>query len=643
MTEHQPKVRNLALEGLRGFAILLIILYHFNEHLMPGGFVGVEIFFVLTGFLITRSLLPTAPAAPAPKDPVPAQPLSKKAAKKQKKSLRRSHNQPPAPPVSPQKAPTYSSYISKRFVRIYPLMLTVAGVSVVAAYLLNKDALVAAKKSALWVLTSSFNWYSILNNGDYFAASSPEIFHHLWFVSLIVQMYIIIPLVVLAAKALGKKSSKTTHIAGITLTAILAIASATEMAALFQTTTDASDVSRLYYGTDTHSFGVFLGMCLAFALAKKVKTHSALSIAAFTAFSYLTIVAFTQKEGLFTFSGGLFLVGVAVAIIIADAQSDSSWMKPMLAWKPLTVLGKYSYGLYLWHWPIYVLMKSSVHISKPISDWLVPYASLALAALLTLGTFYLIEKPLKSLKVAKKSGALIARIVVAIILVLSSVSASAVILPQAPDCTQLEQQLYDATQKLAEQNRKNALERKKRAKEAKEQFAMPSGDNITGIGDSVMLGASAALNDRFPGITIDAAVSRHSSTGVGIINTMKAAGTLKKYVIIALTTNGLATLDEFQQMSDALGPDHVMILVNAHADRSWIAGSNQNVTTFAQEHPDSALVVNWDAAATAHPEVLGPDGIHTTPDGGGSLYAQTIADALQDWLNQQIAKKVNAG
>ena len=128
-----------------------------------------------------------------------------------------------------------------------------------------------------------------------------------------------------------------------------------------------------------------------------------------------------------------------------------------------------------------------------------------------------------------------------------------------------------------------------------------------------------------------------------IINNMKAAGTLKKYVIIALTTNGLATLDEFQQMSDALGPDHVMILVNAHADRSWIAGSNQNVTTFAQEHPDSALVVNWDAAATAHPEVLGPDGIHTTPDGGGSLYAQTIADALQDWLNQQIAKKVNAG
>ena len=456
-------------------------------------------------------------------------------------------------------------------------------------------------------------------------------------------MYIIIPLVVLAAKALGKKSSKTTHIAGITLTAILAIASATEMAALFQTTTDASDVSRLYYGTDTHSFGVFLGMCLAFALAKKVKTHSALSIAAFTAFSYLTIVAFTQKEGLFTFSGGLFLVGVAVAIIIADAQSDSSWMKPMLAWKPLTVLGKYSYGLYLWHWPIYVLMKCTVHMSKPIDDWLVPYASLALAALLTLGTYYLIEQPLKTLKVAKKSGALIARIVVAIILVLSSVSASAVILPQAPDRTQLEQQLYEAQQKLAEQNRKNALERKKRAKEAKEQFAMPSGDNITGIGDSVMLGASAALNDRFPGITIDAAVSRHSSTGVGIINTMKAAGTLKKYVIIALTTNGLATLDEFQQMSDALGPDHVMILVNAHADRSWIASSNQNVTTFAQQHPDSALVVNWDAAATAHPEVLGPDGIHTTPDGGGSLYAQTIADALQGWLNQQIAKKVNAG
>ncbi|OFQ99406.1 acyltransferase family protein [Alloscardovia sp. HMSC034E08] len=635
MTEQQPKVRNLALEGLRGFAILLIILYHFNEHLMQGGFVGVEIFFVLTGFLITRSLLPTAPA------PVPAQPLSKKSAKKQRKALKREQKQPPAPPVS--QTPTHSSYIFKRFIRIYPLMLTVASVSVVAAYLLDKDALVAAKKSALWVLTSTFNWYSILNDGNYFAASSPDIFHHLWFVSLIVQMYIIIPLVVLTAKALGRKSTNKTRIAGIALTAILAIASAAEMAILCQTSANASDVSRLYYGTDTHSFGVFLGMCLAFALPKHIKAHSALSVTAFTALSYLTIVAFTQKEGLFIFSGGLFLTAVAVAIIIADARSDSSWMKPMLTWLPLTILGKYSYGLYLWHWPIYVLMKRTVHISKLVDDWLVPYASLALAALLTLGTYYLIERPLKRLNVAKNSGAMIASIAVAIVLVVSSVSASAVILPQALDSTQLEQQLYDAAQKLAEQNRKNELERRKRAKEAKEQFAMPSGDNMTGIGDSVMLGASAALNDRFPGITIDAAVSRHSSTGVDIINTMKAAGTLKKYVIIALTTNGLATLDEFQQMSDALGPDHVMILVNAHADRSWIASSNQNVTTFAQEHPDSALVVNWDAAATAHPEVLGPDGIHTTPDGGGSLYAQTIADALQDWLNQQIAKKVNAG
>ena len=165
-----------------------------------------------------------------------------------------------------------------------------------------------------------------------------------------------------------------------------------------------------------------------------------------------------------------------------------------------------------------------------------------------------------------------------------------------------------------------------------QQPVMPAGTEMTAIGDSVMLGSATAVQQRFPGIIIDAKVSRFLHEGPGVITSLKAKGLLRKYIVIGLSTNGAGTPQQWENIYNAAGPGHVFLVVNAHMDRVWAAAANQNVRDFVSRHPHDALMVNWDAAAAAHPGLLASDGIHAASSEGGSLYAQTIYDSLLEWL-----------
>ena len=133
---------------------------------------------------------------------------------------------------------------------------------------------------------------------------------------------------------------------------------------------------------------------------------------------------------------------------------------------------------------------------------------------------------------------------------------------------------------------------------------MPAGTEMTAIGDSVMLGSATAVQQRFPGIIIDAKVSRFLHEGPGVITSLKAKGLLRKYIVIGLSTNGAGTPQQWENIYNAAGPGHVFLVVNAHMDRVWAAAANQNVRDFVSRHPQDALMVNWDAAAAAHPGLL---------------------------------------
>ena len=151
------------------------------------------------------------------------------------------------------------------------------------------------------------------------------------------------------------------------------------------------------------------------------------------------------------------------------------------------------------------------------------------------------------------------------------------------------------------------------------------------IGDSVTVGASAALQKSLPGIAVDAQVSRSILTAPGIVAQMKAEGRLRKYVVISLNTNSATTVGEYERIAAAAGDGHVLVIINAYGDREWIPVANQAASDYVCKHPTDSILVDWNSAIAAHTDWLGPDGIHPQAGQGEDLYASGLRNALAEW------------
>lgn len=201
---------------------------------------------------------------------------------------------------------------------------------------------------------------------------------------------------------------------------------------------------------------------------------------------------------------------------------------------------------------------------------------------------------------------------------------------------QLEQQAQTLQQQKQSQQASQAqrtasdLMRSPTPPPAKPRHDMPTGDQITAIGDSVMLASSQGLSAVFPGIQIDAAVSRSIMVAPGMVNNDLNAGTLRSWVILGLATNSAISTGQLDQLHNQIGPDRVLVLVNGHGDRSWIPVANQALSDYANTHQDNVVLADWDSAAQTNTQLLASDGIH--PSAGTDLYAQTVKQAIEQWV-----------
>lgn len=648
-----PAPRYAGLDGLRAVAVLLVVVYHlFPSAFLHSGFVGVDAFFVISGFLITSLLL-------------------RERAATGRIALR--------------------AFWVRRARRLLPALALVVTVSASAAWLVGGDVLVGLGRQVLGAATFSYNWLSIAAGTSYFSAGmaggQPELLRNLWSLAVEEQFYVLWPLLLpLVLLVRGRVARVAVALALATGSAVWAVAAQAAGAS----------ITRAYFGTDTHAFGLLLGVALAFALARVpspspegalVRPEGALAPAATlriaATLATVGVVALTALVVISAWPGGAsnyptvpLAASLATAVLIAAAVHPASPLGAALDVAPLRWIGERSYGIYLWHWPVVVLLGQAA-VGR-FTDATVPIPVGIAAALVTTVaaalSYRLLEQPVRRLGFRGALRALGARLggaparrfgalttLAAGVLVVGGTTAA---VAAAPAVSSSEAVVAAGARALAEASAApSAATTPRPASEPSALGAAPSpsptpspasdatprtgrhgkplppppaevsGDRITAVGDSVMLASAEGLLGRFPGIQVDAAVSRSMWAGGEIIDGLSAQGALRDYLVVGLGTNGPVDAADLQEIYDTLGPHRSLVLVTAYAPRDWIPGVNAELAAFAASHP-RVVIADWSQAIAPHLDYLAGDEIHPGPT-GGQLYAATVADAVDAAENQR--------
>ena len=415
------------------------------------------------------------------------------------------------------------------------------------------------------------------------------------------------------------------------------------------------DPTRVYYGTDTHAFGLLFGAALALWLTSTSSRTEAdswprtepllrdffgSSAQAFVVASlpliFLSLVLLMSDTASATYRGGLVFASLLSAAILYLVVRGVSPVRQIFEFKPLCWLGKISFSLYLWHWPVIVLIRELLERSEAMQyENLAAFAGIALSLLLANWSYKNVESPIRRMGyrrwMAQFSGTQFAgswkpRVAAGLALVV--VVGAVVGMATAPKMTRLEAQLQEAAERRAQAQKAEEAELAKRV--------MPRGDQITAIGDSVMLASASALEEKLPGIYIDAAVSRGYPAAPEIIASMKAAGTLDPFVVLGLGINqSAAASDEhlLDEILDSLGEDRIIVLINPYGDRVWMPQSEREVLDAAKKR-DNVYVADWCHGVRDDLSKLRADLIHPTPD-GAEVYANAVVDAFQQYAKNK--------
>lgn len=597
--------RILGLDFLRALAISGVTLFHLLPDQLPGGYMGVSLFFVLTGFLLAVTS------------------------------------------VRDYRAGRFGvlRYYARRVRRIYPSLIIVMLTTIGVYHFLAPEAIAAIRPEAVSVLAGYNNLWQIEQSADYFARiTSASPFTHLWFMGIELQYYLVWPalffLYLLFRATIGR---------GFAL-AVLAVAAAGAAAVMPALYDPAVDVTRLYYGTDTRVYALLMGAVLGLALTDREERGAGVNLgsdgtgariakcAVFVLVLAATIASYLLLAGdnPLVYQGGMLALTVGFTALIYVIASSPA-LGELLDCAPVRFIGRHSYGIFLWQYPVIFLAGKMGYDALPYGP-LLEVAVIVLLALWSDALAAIITRP-RALSMRRLAPALALVIITLMGTVFMGYGCYGLAMSRT-ESEVAEDLRAKLAQRAAEQraaNERAALEAEKaRAAAEAERLASVDLSGIVCIGDSVMLGASGEIRAVLPGAIIDAEVSRYVGGAQEVAEALNAQGQLGDTVVIALGTNGpIAGAERYEgetrALIDYLGPSRHIFWVNSYCPKlKWQQTNNDYLNNIVKTHPN-ITIIDWYSVVNGHSDYLVADGIHPS-EKGAKEYARVIHDTIQKTL-----------
>ena len=570
-----------AIDGLRAVAVIAVMLYHLGFTWIPGGFLGVDLFFVISGYVITRLLLD---------------------------SIQRSGGL------------DLRAFYKARIRRLFPPLVFMIFVTIIYISIWAPETMRRFISDSPFALLGGMNWWLVFRQTDYFdTISRPPLLQHTWSLGVEAQFYLIWPLILLLVlRQFGKAKipGAALIIAAFSGIALLLVSYEVDAA-------NTSQVSHVYFGTDTHSIGLFLGAALAVSWVPQ-NLQEQVNRRAQDFIDGIGVIGFVGLLGVFLlvnesdptlYKLAFPLAGIFGCAILTSIVHPASRFAPILSSRVAVWIGERSYAIYLWHWVVFQVTRPAVDLEG--STWALYALRILVVFALADISLRLVELPVRSglveywfkgmkyrtKNVQRRQKSTVVASVLLLILGTSYISANAI--------SQSDKEMAIVKQQL----------------EQPVQPSEPTGTQTGGLwvtGDSVILGIHYELDARSPIAIINARVGRQATE---LIEVMKAdkANAADSTVIFNMGNNNKLTSDQVMAVFEEVKNQPRIIVVNTAVPRGWRDENNALIAQYAALY--GATVVDWASISMGHPEYFAPDGVHLVP-AGVRAYVDAITATL---------------
>lgn len=605
------------LDGIRAIAVIMVLAYHLKLALFKSGFLGVTVFFVLSGYLITGILISE---------------------------------------VEEEGTIDLKNFWLRRIRRLVPAVMSMAVVIIFVSAVVNRVIFTKGCKDFLASVLGFNNWWQIFNKVSYFeAAGVPSPFTHCWSLAIETQFYLIYPLILLGIYKLAKsrgegRAKRGLLFAGVTL--LLALISVILMIVLFDPQQDAS---RVYYGTDTRAFSLLFGALLAilwdYRMVPRRLSASVNMVLGSVSFAVLLVMTIAiNGSSNFWYRGGQFVGTILTVLVIYAVSGRKTLLSRLLSHPVLKWIGDRSYSIYLWHYPIILLISKGIKAS-----WWITLIELLLSVVLAELSYRFIETPIRhgiigeylnilrsrpKSRQEKKRQVQVARrslkVMAGTFVLTVSLILCMVFVPKknALDTLQKRETKAKETGKMTEEQLA-----KQKTKGSESDDTICTGDltddeileglNLLLIGDSIAVDVTDDFYEIFPNSVSDTKIGRITSLGKQVLDSYIDEKKWEGEGVIFASLSNSPINGELEAIREKIGKDMPLFLTTVRIPHETFEDeSNSKIKKFVEEN-DHTYLIDWYAASEGHDEYFDADDTHLLP-AGAKAYANCIKEAVLD-------------